>query len=103
MFYLDKNGLAYLWGKIKAALNKKLDKSGGTISGDSFGFLELKRNTEWQTCIKFSNTKGNLGYIGMQDIDGDIIHTFGADTSKQYTMLDSNNNKSIIGSTYFTQ
>ena len=82
---------------MQTALNKKLDKSGGTISGDSFGFLELKRNTEWQASIKFSNTKGNLGYIGMQDIDGDIIHTFGADTSKQYPMLDSNNYKSIIG------
>ena len=86
--------------EIKAALNNKLDKSGGTILGDGFGFLELKRNTEWQTCIKFSNTKGDLGYIGIQDINGDIIHTFGADTSKQYPMLDSNNYKSIIGSTY---
>lgn len=88
---------------MQTALYKKFDKSGGTISGDSFGFLELKRNTEWQASIKFSNTKGNLGYIGMKDIDGDIIHTFGADTSKQYPMLDSNNYKSIIGSTYFPQ
>ena len=86
--------------KIKAALNGKLDKSGGTILGDGFGFLELKRNTEWQTCMKFSNTKGDLGYIGIQNVDGNVIHTFGADTSKQYPMLDSNNYKSIIGSTY---
>lgn len=37
MGYLDKDGLTYLWGKIKAALNTKLDKPSGT-KGQYLGF-----------------------------------------------------------------
>lgn len=34
MGYLDNTGLAYLWSKLKTLLDGKLDKSGGTVTGN---------------------------------------------------------------------
>lgn len=81
----------------KSALAQKLDKSGGTIVTDNFGDFSIKRANNWTSAIKFENSKGVLGYLGMADVDGNLHHTFGSDSSKTYSILDSNNYNSIIG------
>ncbi len=83
---------------MQTALNGKLDKSGGTIESSTFGALSIKRTQAGYTSsIKYENGNGVLGYLGLASIDGDFKHAFGSDPSKIYTMLDSNNYKSIIG------
>lgn len=37
MEFLDKTGLTELWAKIKSLLDGKLDKSGGTLTGNLNG------------------------------------------------------------------
>lgn len=97
MFYLDKNGLAYLWGKIKTALDKKLDKSGGTISSPLMSPLKVERTGTGGNfgSIEFLKNSTSYGHIGIATVDGDVYHVL-SDTAQQFAMLDSNNYKSII-------
>lgn len=89
---------------MQTALDKKLDKSGGTIENDTFAALSIKRTlSEGIAAIKFENNDGVLGYLCIGTVDGNFHRRCGSDTNKIYDILDSNNYKSIIGGTYFPQ
>lgn len=60
--YLTQN--SYL--NVTSGDNRYLKLSGGTINS-SFGGLEIKRNNDYASAVKYSNTSGVLGYIGFND------------------------------------
>ena len=78
-----------------------LTKSGGTISG-SIGALNIYRDTNNPSGIKFSNTEGVLGYIGVNSLEQpvfyasalkDVCYIFhtGNYTDYVYTISDADN------------
>lgn len=75
--------------------NNYLLLTGGTLTNDTLGVLEINRPSNLTSAIKFSNKVGILGYIGMNTVDGSlnrIAATLDSNgNSKIYTMLDSNN------------
>ena len=66
--------------------------TGGTVSSSTFGTQITVERTGGanMAALGFKNTAGMLGYIAASEVDGDLFH-YGADTSKKYNILDSNN------------
>jgi hypothetical protein len=66
--------------------------TGGTVSSSTFGTQITVERTDGanMAALGFKNTAGMLGYIATNEVDGDLFH-YGADTSKKYTILDTNN------------
>lgn len=66
--------------------------TGGTVSSSTFGTQITVERTGGanMAALGFKNTAGMLGYIAASEVNGDLFH-YGADTSKKYNILDSNN------------
>lgn len=68
-----------------------LPLSGGTISNTSYGPLTIERkDSANMAAIKFKNNNGDLGSIGMNAVNGNLI-IYNAATSASRTILDSGN------------
>ena len=70
-----------------------LPLSGGTLTSSSFGgSLNIKRSGSTSgAAIKFENTNGVLGYIGMKDSPDGGLYRYGTNTNNKYLVLDSGN------------
>lgn len=71
--------------------NYVLPKSGGTLSGNSINTFAIERTSEFLAGIKFINSNGTLGYIGMAGTPDGGLKRVSADTFSTYTILDENN------------
>lgn len=72
-------------------LHSYLPLSGGTISNTSYGPLTIERkDSANMAAIKFKNNNGDLGSIGMNAVNGNLI-IYNAATSASRTILDSGN------------
>lgn len=89
------NGTDWSDWRTLAYGDEYLPLTGGILSSNNLGVLNIKRTTENNAGIGFENSLGTLGYIAMQAIDGDIKHIT-ADASKSYKILDENNYKNIV-------
>lgn len=68
--YLDKRGLAYLWGKIKALVGNYLPITGGTVSG-VVTFKGGSFATDTTKGINLTNASGTqIGHIGASSVFG---------------------------------
>jgi hypothetical protein len=67
-----------------------LPLSGGTISNSAYGPLTIERTSTDTAAIKFKNTRGILGSIGMDSINGDLL-IYNSNATQHRTILDSNN------------
>ncbi|MCM1361052.1 MAG: hypothetical protein NC235_03995 [Clostridiales bacterium] len=72
-----------------------IKSSGGTISSDSFGPLIIKRNNTNHAAIQFENSKGILGAISMNAVDGDLMK-YNSTHTTNCTILDSGNFKTHV-------
>jgi len=68
-----------------------LPLSGGTITSSNFGPLIIKRTTKNFASLRFENSNGVLGSIGMSDVDGDLYKHPSAQTTASYKILDTSN------------
>ena len=67
-----------------------LPLSGGTISGDSYGALRIKRNISGKpSLVLYENAGGVLGYLGFENVDTPTF--LKADSSAYYTLIHSGN------------
>lgn len=94
--YLDKIGLAYLWGKVKAWVSSRyLPLAGGTITADSVAPLIIKKlNTNTTIALQFKNyasatTEQTIGFVGFKEKDGEL-QRFDS-SGKAYVILDNTN------------
>lgn len=78
-----------------------LPLTGGTISNTSYGPLIIERkDSANMAAIKFKNSNGDLGSIGMNAVDGNLL-IYNAATSAYRTILDSGNYTTWINTTNF--
>jgi hypothetical protein len=72
--------------------NDYLSLSGGTISLSSFAPLTIERSGSSQASgIKFTNSNGTLGYIGMANNPDSGLCRWGSNIGTPYTVLDTGN------------
>ena len=88
------NLAATITGETYATTGFYIQPSSGNvfIASSTFGTqLTIERSgSANMAAIGFKNSNGMLGYVAANTVDGDLFH-YGADTSKKYTILDSNN------------
>ena len=75
--FLNKDGVKTLWAKIKSLVSGKLDKSGGTITGD----LIVSNGNK----ITFHNPNYGLGGIYVATISANLGGSVGNEVSKSIT------------------
>ena len=74
-----------------------LPTSGGTITSSNFGPLTITRSGSTNgASIKFVNSSGTLGYIGMSGAINGGLQRWSSDTNTAYTVLDSGNYKTYV-------
>ena len=74
-----------------------LPKSGGTISSSNFGPFTITRSGSTNgASIKFTNSSGTLGYIGMSGAINGGLQRWSSDTNTSYTVLDTGNYKTHV-------
>lgn len=74
-----------------------LPLSGGTLTNGNFGALTIKRSGSTNgASIKFENSSGDLGYIGMRGAANEGLVRWTADTNTMYTILDTGNFKTHV-------
>jgi hypothetical protein len=62
-----------------------------TTTHTTIGGLELSRESTNYASIKFTNSNGVLGYLGMNTVDGSLYKHNGSSTSSKYIIMDGNN------------
>lgn len=80
---------------LKSLVEKNLGEnylplSGGIISNAAHGPLTIERTSTNTAAIKFKNTSGILGSIGMNSINGDLL-IYNSNATQYRTILDSSN------------
>lgn len=96
----------YYWANIKVSGTSSTTTtptfSTTTTSSSSFGVLNVVRTGSTNgASIRFANTNGTLGYIGMYGaVNGGLIR-WTADSSTPYTILDSGNYTNYVNTTNF--
>jgi hypothetical protein len=74
---------------LMSVLDGKLDKTGGEIISEAFGALTINRNLPYASGIKFSNSDGVLGYIGINNDYTPMV--WDKDGANAHTLLHSGN------------
>ena len=89
--YLTSN--SYL--NVTEGDNRYLKLSGGTISG-TYGALIIHRTSDKSALIKYSNTSGDLGYLGFNSSKEPFVYK-GTDTTTSYKIWHTGNDGSGSG------
>lgn len=100
-FHYSGKGIAF--GKVAEDENK-LDvnwdiycRKGLSLNGTTFGPLTINRTeTANGASVKFVNTNGTLGYVGMANEVNSGLKRWTADTKTSYTVLDTGNTKDYV-------
>ena len=100
-FHYSGKGIAF--GKVAEDENK-LDvnwdiycRKGLSLNGTTFGPLTINRTeTANGASVKFVNTNGTLGYVGMANEVNSGLKRWTADTKTAYTVLDTGNTKDYV-------
>ena len=94
-FYYTGKGIAF--GKVAEAEGFDVDwswtfRKAGKFTNSSFAPLTVERSGSANGAgIKFSNSNGTLGYVGMANAVDSGLRRWKADTSTSYTLLDTGN------------
>ena len=93
----DKPTPADIGASASGHTHSYLPLSGGTLTNGNFGALTITRSGSANgASIKFANSNGDLGYIGMRGAANEGLIRWSADTTAMYPILDTSNFKTHV-------
>ena len=93
----DKPTPADIGASASGHTHSYLPLSGGTLTNANFGALTITRSGSANgASIKFANSNGDLGYIGMRGAANEGLIRWSADTTAMYPILDTSNFKTHV-------